>query len=242
MKRFIFSVSVMVIVLLTSLAAIAQQGKWAGLVKYKMEWKGNVPQNMPTDWEVKVFENTLSHADLATFGQLGKVIVNANNKTITYTFDFSLLPDEGPTEGMSGKWYVRNKIDDEKLQKVLEKIKYEYTGNTKEIAGLTCQEVKCTAKDEEGVETSEIIYVTKELGPVTDLEYYPGLDAFPMEYLYEVSSDLSATFTVVDLQKGKVKDVDVMIDSGYEEISQEDFSEMMKVLFGTGGEGDENDM
>lgn len=243
MKRFIFSVGIMTLMALISFTANAQQGKWAGLVKYKIEWKGNVPQGLPTNWDVKVYENIISKPDMLTFGQLGSVIVNSDNKTQTSTFDFSMLPDEGPTEGMSGKWFVRVKMTDEDLKKVTDKIKYEYTGNTKEIAGLTCQEVKVTSKDEEGEEQSELIYVTKELGPTVDLNLYPGLDAFPMEYPVEFSAELSAIFTVSDLQKGKVKDVDVMVDSGYEEISQEDFSEMMNVLFGTGGEGgDEDDM
>ncbi|MDO5760046.1 MAG: hypothetical protein Q4Q06_03370 [Bacteroidota bacterium] len=243
MKRFIFSLGVLTLMIMGSLSSYAQQGKWAGLVKYKIEWKGNVPQGLPTNWDVKVFENTVSHVDMLTFGQLGNVIINGNNKTVTSTYDFSMLPDEGVTEGMSGKWFVRSKIDGEKLQEVASKIKYEYTGNSKEIAGINCQEVKVISKDEEGAETSELIYVTKELGPTMDLENYPGLDAFPMEYPVEFSAELSATFTVSELQKGKVKDVDVMVDSGYEEISEEDFSDMIRVLFGGGGaEGDEDDM
>ncbi|MCF0210916.1 MAG: hypothetical protein HUK18_06380 [Bacteroidales bacterium] len=234
MKKIFLGIGLLAITMMAGFTANAQQGKWAGLVKYELKWSGNVPQGVPTEWQVKVFENQLSHGDMLTFGQLGKVIINAANKTVTSTYDFSMLPDEGPTEGMSGKWYVRSKINDEDLSKALEKIKYEYTGNTKEIAGVKCQEVKVTSKDEEGTETTETIYVTKELGPSMNFDLYPGLDAFPMEYTMQFSPELSATYTVVDLQKGKVKNVDMMLESGFEEISEEDFGEMMKVLFGGG--------
>lgn len=240
MKKFFLGVGLLLLTVMAGLTVNAQQGKWAGLVKYKLTWTGNVPQGVPTEWQVKVFENQLSHGDYLTFGNLGKVIINAANKTVTSTYDFSMLPDEGPTEGMSGKWYVRSKIKDEDLKKALESIKYEYTGNTKEIAGLKCQEVKVISKDDEGAEDTEIIYVTKELGPVLNLDTYPGLDAFPMEYPMKFSPEISATFTVDELLKGKVKDVDLMLESGYEEISEEDFGEMMKVLFGGGA--DEDDM
>ena len=70
-------------------------------------------------------------------------------------------------------------------------------------------------------------------------EQYPGLDAFLMEYPMQFSAELTATFTVSELLKGKVKDVDLMIESGYEEISEEDFTEMMKVLFGGGASEDD---
>lgn len=239
MKKFFLGVGLLALTIMAGFSASAQQGKWAGLVKYSLTWTGNVPQGVPTEWQVKVFENQLSHGDMLTFGQLGKVIINAGNKTVISTYDFSMLPDEGPTEGMSGKWYVRQKISDENIQKALEQTKYEYTGKTKEIAGINCQEVKVVYKDFEGEEKSETIFVTKELGPVMNYEQYPGLDAFLMEYPMQFSAELTATFTVSELLKGKVKDVDLMIESGYEEISEEDFVEMMKVLFGGGASEDD---
>ena len=37
----------------------AQQGKWAGTVKYQLSWTGEIPKGvqLPTEWETKVFEN-----------------------------------------------------------------------------------------------------------------------------------------------------------------------------------------
>lgn len=243
MKKSILTMSVLALMVVMSIGAKAQQGKWAGLVKYKITWSGNVQQGMPTEWEVKVYNNLAKQIDLSLMG-LSKSIYNSDNNTIISCFDFSTLPDEGPTEGMSGKWYIKKKISDEDMKKMNEGTTYTYTGNTKEIAGLQCQEVKVTFKQEDGEEKSETIFVTKEIGPKTDLMNYPGLDAFVMEYPMTVSQDLSAVFTVSELLKGKVKDVDLMLESGYEEVSEEDLTEMLRVIFSAfgGGAADEEDM
>lgn len=240
MKKLVLSIGVLALIVMAGFSAMAQQGKWAGLVKYKLTWTGNVPQGVPEEWEVKVFENLAGQVDLSTMG-LGKSIANANNNVVMTLFDFSMIPDEGPYEGMSGKWYVKSKITEEKLKEMLKDTKYEYTGKKKEIAGLQCEEVLAIFKDAEGEEVKETIYVTKEIGPKMDLTTYPGLDAFPMEYPLKFSDALSVTFTASELLKGKVKDTDLMLESGYEEISEEDLGDMLRVLFGGGGE-DEEDM
>ena len=231
---------------LVCMNAMAQQGEWAGKVKYKLTWKGNVQPGVPTEWEAKVFKN-MEGSDFMTYASLGglmKTIYNANNNIITYMIDFSMLPDEGVYEGMSGKWYFKDKAD---LDKAKEQIKYEYTGNKKEIAGVNCEEVKVSAiNPKERENNTELIWVTKELGPKVCMTYYPGLDAFPVEFPVDFSPEVSVTFSIIELQKGKVSQADLMLESGYEEISKEDFQEWMEKLQGAAGQGetsgDDDDM
>ncbi|MBO6117271.1 MAG: hypothetical protein J6P44_01870 [Bacteroidales bacterium] len=244
MKKTFATIALCAFALVFGVNAMAQQGSWAGKVKYKLTWKGNVPQGVPEEWEAKIFKN-LESTDFTTYISLGglmKSISNSDNSTVTVMIDFSMLPDEGVYEGMSGKWYFREKVD---LSKVTEKIKYEYTGNTKEIAGIQCSEVKVSAKSsEDGKEESELIWVTKELGPKTSMTYYPGLDAFPMEFPIDLSPELSVVFSVQECLKGKVSQADLMLESGYEEIAKEDFQEWMQKLQGAaqqGGQGDDDD-
>ena len=71
MKKIFLGIGLLAITMMAGFTANAQQGKWAGLVKYELKWSGNVPQGVPTEWQVKVFENQLSHGDMLTFGQLG---------------------------------------------------------------------------------------------------------------------------------------------------------------------------
>ena len=61
----------------------------------------------------------------------------------------------------------------------------------------------------------------------------------------QFSSELSITFTVTELQKGKASQADLMLETGYEEISKEDFQEWMQKLQGAAQEGaaeDDDDM
>ncbi|MBQ7984693.1 MAG: hypothetical protein IJ250_03545 [Bacteroidales bacterium] len=231
MKKIVATVALFACSLVLGMNCIAQQGEWAGIIKYKLTWKGNVPEgNLPETYETKVFKN-LEGTDFMTYVSLGglmKSISNSNNHMLTVMVDFSMFPDEGPYEGMSGKWYFKEKAD---MEKAKSKIHYEYTGNTKEIAGLKCEEVKVSAKSEEsGKEESEVIWVTKELGPKENMTYYPGLDAFPMEFTIDLSAELSILVTVTECLKGKASQADLMLESGYEEIAKEDFQEWMQRL------------
>ena len=212
------------------------------MVKYKLTWNGNVPQGVPADYSTKVYKN-IEGTDFGTYLSLGGLMKSINNSSTgvsTYRIDFSMLPDEGIYEGMSGKWYFKDKRD---LAKMAEKTTYEYTGKTKEIAGVNCQEVKVVFKDEDGDhDKTEIIYVTKELGPKTNMTYYPGLEAFPMEFPIELTKELSVVISVSELQKGKVKAEDLLLESGYEEIAKEDFEEWIGRLQKAQGGGADDDM
>ncbi|MGP1514650.1 MAG: hypothetical protein ACTTJH_01690 [Bacteroidales bacterium] len=232
MKKIAKSITLFTFMLFLGINVIAQQGEWAGKVKYKLTWKGNVPAQVPEEWEAKIYKN-LEGTDFLNYISLNglmKLINNSDNYMITYMVDFSMFPDEGVTEGMSGKWFFKDKID---IDKVKEQVKYEYTGNKKEIAGISCEEVKASSiKHEEGKDDGELIWVTKELGPKVCMTYYPGLDAFPMEFPVELSPELSIVFSVVELQKGKVSQADLLLESGYEEISKVDFQEWIQKLQG----------
>jgi hypothetical protein len=233
MKKIILGV-VLCATLLIGFNAYSQQGKWAGLVKYKMTWTGNVPQGVPEEYQVKVYNNMESSINLSVGS---KQIANSENKTIMLLFDFSQVP----LDGVTGKWYIKEKLKDEDLKSA----KYEYTGKTKVIAGKTCQEVKATFKDSDtSTARTETIYVTKELGPTVDISAYPGLDAFPMEYPMQFSSELSATLSATELLEGKVKEEDLLLETGYEEVSKEDlqdmFKQIQKAYGGASGESDDD--
>ena len=240
MKKVFATVALCAFALLLGVNATAQQGSWVGQVKYKLTWKGNVPKGVPEEWSTKIYKN-LEGNDFITYLTLTglmKSVHNSDNNVVTAMIDFSMLPDEGVYEGMSGKWYFRDKVD---LSKATEKVKYEYTGNEKEIAGVKCLEVKVT---EEGKDEPEVIWVTKEIGPKVCLTYYAGLDAFPMEFPIQISPELTVTFAVTELLKGKASQADLMLESGYEEIAKEDFQDWIQKLIGAaqqGGQGDDDD-
>ncbi len=237
MKKTLAIVGMCLFALMFSWNANAQQGSWAGLVKYKLTWSGNVPQGVPQEWETKVYKELEGGYDWSSLMLGGRYIANSQTKNVMLLFDFSPIP----LEGIQGKWFIKNKMTEQDLKEAT----YEYTGQKKEIAGLNCEQVKCTftSKNDDGDTTrTELIYVTKEIGPKVNMYAYPGLDAFPMEYPIQLGEDLSVTLTASELLKNKVKEEDLMLETGYEEITAEDFQDMMQQLMKAMGGGDEDDM
>ena len=144
----------------------AQQGKWAGTVKYQLSWTGDISEGaqLPTEWETKVFENktkTMSFTWAMMLGLPATELTDAVKKTITYTFDLSMIP----IDELNGKWFIRKKIADADFAD----ISYKETGNTKEIAGKKVKEIICTSKDKDGADVTETIWACDEIGPMTDL-------------------------------------------------------------------------
>ncbi|MBO7277723.1 MAG: hypothetical protein J6U84_07165 [Bacteroidales bacterium] len=228
MKKHIFLFALLVSAFTFSLQA--QQGKWAGTIKYQLTWTGDVPQGIPSEYEVKVFEEKTKYMDM-TMGAV--VITDAQKKNVTLMFDFSQIP----LEDVSGKWYIREKVADSAFALVT----YNFTGKTKEMAGKTAHEVVATFKNAEGVEETETFWACKDLGPTVEMTNYPGLQAMPFEYTVQYAETLSCTFTAVEVIEGKVKKTDLLLETGYEELTMEEFQEKIQILQEAMGGGAEED-
>lgn len=214
----------------------AQQGKWAGTVKYQLSWTGEIPEGaqLPTEWETKVFENktkTMSFSWAMMLGLPATELTDAAKKTITYTFDFSMIP----VDELNGKWFIKKKITDADFAE----ISYKETGNTKEMAGKKVKEILCTSKDKDGADVTETIWACDEIGPMMDLMYYPGLKAMPFEFKIDLNDKISCQFTVSGLTEGKVKNTELIMEAGYDELTEDEFLEKLKSV--SGGEGSEDE-
>lgn len=214
----------------------AQQGKWAGTVKYQLSWTGEIPEGaqLPTEWETKVFENktkTMSFSWAMMLGLPATELTDAAKKTITYTFDFSMIP----VDELNGKWFIKKKITDADFAE----ISYKETGNTKEMAGKKVKEIICTSKDKDGADVTETIWACDEIGPMMDLMYYPGLKAMPFEFKIDLNDKISCQFTVSELTEGKVKNTELIMEAGYDELTEDEFLEKLKSV--SGGEGSEDE-
>lgn len=215
----------------------AQQGKWAGTVKYQLSWTGEIPEGvqLPTEWETKVFENktkTMSFSWAMMLGLPATELTDAAKKTITYTFDFSMIP----VDELNGKWFIKKKIADSDFAE----ISYKETGNTKEMAGKKVKEIICTSKDKDGADVTETIWACDEIGPMMDLMYYPGLKAMPFEFKIDLNDKISCQFTVSELTEGKVKNTELIMEAGYDELTEDEFLEKLKSVSGGEESGDED--
>jgi hypothetical protein len=215
--------------LFMTLSVQAQQGKWIGTVKYKLTYEGAVSPQAPTEYEVKVYENKTKFMDMFRYSTN---ISNAASKTVTYMWDFSQVP----VDGVQGKWYMREKMDD-----MIAKCSYVFTGNTKTIAGKNVKEVNVTFVKDDGEDEKETIWACDEIGPVMDLSAYPGLKAMPFAYTMELKEQgIVIKYEVMELIQDKVKDTDVMLEAGYDEVTEEEIGEIFKTLMeAIGGGGDD---
>jgi hypothetical protein len=230
MKKLIVSICLMLAIGLFASQLYAQQGQFKGIVKYTLTWEGDVPQGVPTTFEVKVFEQQSAFNDM--FAGC-KVLTNANNGISYALFDFSQVPLEGAT----GKWYIKDKLE----PKDAEKVKYEVTSETKEIAGKKVKKVNVTFKEEDGTEKKEEIWMCDEIGPKQDLRFYPGLPGMAFEFPVDLDK-YKIVFKVIEIiEGGKVEKADMLLPTGYEEVTMEEFQEIISIIVKEYGGGQESD-
>ncbi len=232
MKKAILSICLVVVLGLFGSQVYAQQGKFKGVIKYTLNWEGEVPPGVPTSFEVKVYEQKTSFNSVLSMFQ-EPTITNSEIKVVYSMFDFSQIPVEGAT----GKWYIKSKVEDSDIAKN----KYDFTSETKTIAGKNTKKVNVTFKSDDGTEKKETIWVCDEIGPNMDMYFYPGLKGFPFEFPVEVEK-FKINFVVSEIIEGKVKEADMLLPTGYEEVSQEEFTEIISLIIEAFGGGQSDDI
>ena len=231
MKKLFVSICLVLTLGLFSSQTYAQQGKFKGIVKYNLIWEGEVPPGAPTSLSISVYENQTAFDDMFSGS---KVITNAKTGISYSMFDFSQVP----VEGVTGKWYIKDKIE----PKDLESTTYDITTETKEIAGKQVKKVNVTFKKEDGSEKKETIWMCDAMGPEQDLKFYPGLKGMPFEFPVDLDK-YKITFKVSEIiEGGKIEKADMLLPTGFEEVTIEEFQEIIAILMeamGGGGQGDD---
>lgn len=161
-------------------------------------------------------------------------IANGTNKTLSV-----ILGVPG-----YGKYYIETTGED--IQKKMETtdMKYDYTGETMQIAGYNCQKVIITATDKETDEEEQIVlYVTSELGLGDAINFatFPELKGYPLrtEQKTEINGDevtLIQTATSIVPNK-KLKPTAFLMPSDAKPIKEAP-AELLQML-GMDGEGEE---
>ncbi|MFA6368469.1 MAG: hypothetical protein WCS10_06115 [Bacteroidales bacterium] len=232
MKKLIVTISLVLTIGLFCSQVYAQQGKFKGIVKYTLTWEGEaVPPGAPTTLEIKVFENQTAFDDIFSGS---KVITNSTSGISYSMFDFSQVP----VEGVTGKWYIKDKLE----PKDLENNTYKISSETKEIAGKKVKKVDVTFKSEDGTEKNEVIWICDEMGPEQDLRFYPGLKGMPFEFPVDIEK-YKITFKVSEIiEGGKVEKADMLLPTGFEEVTIEEFQEIIATLMEAYGGGSDSDI
>lgn len=129
---------------------------------------------------------------------------------------------------MMGKMMAIKMSDNDNSDSVdenTEEPKITYTDETKEIAGYKCKKAVVVTEDESGEEVETEIYYTEEISPKADNKF-AGLKGFPLQYTLNTQG-MIMTVTASKIEKKKVSKKLSEIPEGYEEMTMEEFQNMM---------------
>ena len=177
MKKRIFLV--MFVALLCGVMTLNAQKPFAGRIQYETTVEGTDDPNIQSAMagvttEYLVMGNNMKKSTLQ--GGAGTIqITNGDYNIIYVVIDISAYN--------MGKYYQEVKGDELKEQLAKSKYDYEYTEETKEIAGYTCKKVIASETDLESDEVTQIVYwVTNDLNVGENINFAtaPGLKGFPL--------------------------------------------------------------
>ncbi|MDY5968872.1 MAG: hypothetical protein SPJ13_02490 [Bacteroidales bacterium] len=100
-------------------------------------------------------------------------------------------------------------------------------GETKEIAGRTAHLARIHAYGEDGEETITNIWFDPSIGPSASLLFY-GIKGLPLEMTLPLGEGRAVTLTANEVKNGKVKDVDFLLPSGYNRMTEKEFAGFMQ--------------
>ena len=102
-------------------------------------------------------------------------------------------------------------------------------GETKTIAGISAKKAVLHVFDDESTDHPIDIWYSDEMGPDVNL-LFNGVKGIGLEYSTDLGEGRQLTLTATEVKKGKVKEVDMLLPSGYETISDEEFKALFKQM------------
>ena len=218
--KLIKTISLAAIVLLVSVKAFSAAPKdFNGVIIYNISYESEKMDEqmlamMPKTMKVMIKGNK-SRSELSLGMGTQVTIFDADKKSGIGLFD------------MMGQKYAIP-MTPEEIEKEMESapdIEVNKTGNTKEIAGYTCEEAKV---DVDNGKHTFTVYYTDELGSGmlnANNPYYNQIPGVMLEFAME-ENDMKMSFHAISVEKKKVSDDVFEIPEGYKEMSQEQFNNM----------------
>lgn len=217
-----------------AVSVLVAQNKFVGIVTYSLESVGEVDVPLQNkSFQIFVYQNKAYLGN-----EQSKQIVNGRkmymimdlSQYISYFQSNDVWESE--YEG-SGKIIVTHEMTQEELDSITipdtKGMYIEYVGGeTREIQGFKAQKAKYHIFNEEGVDKGFDVWYTTEIGPEYDFVLCTGLKGFPLEFVQSSGDGKAVQYKVSELTKGKVKDTDFMLPDGYDMLTEEAFSALMK--------------
>lgn len=185
-----------VIMLFGTISMFAQK-PFAGTIVFETTAEGTDDPNVAAQLAEMSEEVTILGNNTKTaINQMGVGIINITNG------DYKLVTTIIDIPGY-GKYYIEQEEADINKKFETTKMDFNYTTDTKEIAGYNCKKVIITATDLESDEESSIVlWVTEELmtGEQINFSTYPGLKGYPLRV--EIKQDVNGEeLTIIQTAK-----------------------------------------
>ena len=234
MKR-IFTLALVAVMTMSGLSLNAQN-KFKGIVKYQLSSVGSTPVEIKPEQstlEVKVLgdklmvgENQLQNGrSIYTFMDLSGLLGYLGSQDITLETDLG-----------NGKIYTKQTLEQKDIDSLTipctEGFYIEYVADgSKKVAGIDCPKAIIHIFGEDGTDKPIEVWYAPEIGPeVSMVPFGTGTKGLPMEFQQGDNEGRMIKYVATEVVKGKVKDVDFLMPSGYKEMTDEQmkaFSEEM---------------
>ena len=172
-------------VMFGAIATFAQK-PFAGTIIFETTAEGTDDPNIAAQLAELSEEVTIMGNNTKTaINQMGMGIINITNG------DYKLVTTVIDIPGY-GKYYIEQEGADVDKKFETTKMDFDYTTETRDIAGYTCKKVNLTITDlESDEESSAVLWVTDGLmtGEQINFSTYPGLKGYPLRV--EVSQDIN---------------------------------------------------
>lgn len=220
-------------VMLFSANTFAQK-PFAGKITFELSAEGTTDPNIAAELAESSIEYIVMGNNYRMNANQGiDIITIANGNSKTYTI---ILGIPG-----YGNYYIQQTAEDIEKKAALVKRDYNYTEETREIAGYKCTKVIMTVTNlETDEEESAVLWVTNDLGLGDDINFYdnPGLKGYPLRT--EVKTDINGEeVTICTTAKSvtpdkKIKPTQFLLPSDAKDIK--DAPDELKQMLGGMGE------
>ena len=233
-KIFLFAA-----VALFSMGSMIAQNTFKGVVNYEVTSTGKVPYQLPD--QVKTATITVMDDKATTTSPilLGSPMVSqilVEGRTSYSCLDLSMIlmylqqndveiSYTGAGKLLTSSTITQNELDSLTIP-VTEGFYIEYVdGETKSIAGYTAKKAVVHVFGEDGDDHQTIVWYTDEIGPEVNpmFTYVRGM---ALQTSMDLGEGREITLTATEVKKGKVSKAEMLLPSGFEEISSEDFQKL----------------
>ena len=226
-----------------SMGALTAQNTFKGTIIYKVESTGEtafqVPDQMATA-ELKVYDDKVltSSKVFTNSPMINSILIDGRKQymcwDLSMIFMYLSQNDVELDYQGSSKILAKSELTQAQIDSLTipddEGMYIEYVaGETKTIAGVTAKKAIIHVFGEEGDDHPIVVWYNDEMGPDVNLLFY-GIRGIGLEYSTDLGEGRQLTLTATEVKKGKVKEVDMLLPSGYDTISDEDFKELFKQI------------